>query len=148
MTVADLPATDSTTLPALRRGAPVVRSLTVVRVRPVIVIVLVALAVAAITSPAPRPVAAQDASGLTVSLTPSITKAKVGDIVRFIVRIENTGIVTIPALSVNLELPDALNAQSVTCPGDRHGSTTFCDLGDFAPDSVAEVVFFVEVGSR
>ena len=116
--------------------------------RPIIAILLLALAVTAISSPAPRPVAAQEASDLTLSLTPSTTKAKIGDVVLFTVRVENTGTITIPDLFVHLGLPDALDARAVNCPGETSGSTTFCDLGDFEPDSIAEVLFAVEVGAR
>jgi uncharacterized repeat protein (TIGR01451 family) len=116
--------------------------------RPIITVLILALAVAAIRSPTARLVAAQEASDLTLSLTSSATKAKVGDIVRFTVRVENTGTSTIPDLVVQLGLPDALNAQAVNCPGETGGSTTLCDLGDFAAGSITEVVFFVEVGTR
>ena len=116
--------------------------------RPIIAILLLALAVTAISSPAPRPVAAQEASDLTLSLTPSTTKAKIGDIIRFTVRVENMGTTTIPDLFVHLSLPDALNGQAVTCPGDDGDTVTSCSLGDFVPGSITEVMFFVEVGSR
>jgi uncharacterized repeat protein (TIGR01451 family) len=148
MTVAGIPATDRTTLTEMRRGAPVVWPLAVFRVRSIIVILLVALAVAASNSPATHSVAAQEASGLTLRLTPSTTKAKVGDVVIFRVRVENTGTATIPDLFVNLGLPDALDARAINCPGDDGDTVTSCTLGDFAPDSVAEVLFVVEVGAR
>jgi uncharacterized repeat protein (TIGR01451 family) len=118
--------------------------------RPIItvLILILALAVAAIRSPATRLVAAQEASDLTLSLTSSAKKAKIGDIVRFTVRVENTGTVAIPDLNVSLSLPDALSGRAVSCPGETGGSPTNCRLGDFAPGSLAEVVFFVEVTSR
>jgi uncharacterized repeat protein (TIGR01451 family) len=99
--------------------------------------------------PTLQPAAAQDAS-LSVSLTASARKAKVGDFVKVTVQVENTGTDTIPALSVTLILPDALDSRSVNCPGDgdNQGIMSFCPLGDFAPGSVAEVQFFVEVSHK
>jgi hypothetical protein len=95
-----------------------------------------------------RPASAQSAGGLTLSLTASATKAKIGDFVGYTARLENTGSETIPALSVNLGLPDALDARAVTCPGDTQGSVTFCELGDFAPGAIAEVLFVVQIGAK
>jgi hypothetical protein len=54
--------------------------------RTVLVALLLALGLALAPGPATRLVAAQDASGLTLSLTPSTTKVKTGDIVTFTVR--------------------------------------------------------------
>ena len=109
---------------------------------------LVALLLALGLALAPGPAAALDASGLTLSLTPSTTKVKTGNVVTFTVRVENTGGTTISAVLVQLGLPDALNAQEVVCPGDTHGIVTLCDLGDLAPGSVVEVVFTAEAGAR
>jgi uncharacterized repeat protein (TIGR01451 family) len=148
MTIAGIPTTDDTTRTEMRRGAPVAGILPVLLIRPIIAILLLALAVTAVSSPAPRPVAAQAGSDLTLSLTPSTTKAKIGDVVIFRVRVANTGTTTIPDLFVNLGLPDALDARAINCPGDDGDTVTSCTLGDFAPDSVAEVLFVVEVGSR
>ena len=113
--------------------------------RTVLVALLFALALA--PGPATRLVAAQDAS-LTLSLTPSASKVKTGHVVTFTARLENTGATTIPALWVQLGLPDALNPLAVDCPGDTHGIVTLCDLGDVAPGAVVEVVFTVEAGER
>jgi uncharacterized repeat protein (TIGR01451 family) len=95
-----------------------------------------------------RPTVAQETTGLTLSLQASTTKAKVGDFVAFTARVENTGTTTITGLLINLNLPDALDARAINCPGDNGGSTVFCTIGDFAPGSVADVLFAVEVGSR
>jgi uncharacterized repeat protein (TIGR01451 family) len=148
MTIAGIPTTDDTTRTEMRRGAPVAGILPVLLIRPIIAILLLALAVTAVSSPATRSVAAQETPSLTLSLTSSTTKAKIGDIVRFTVRVENTGTVAIPDLNVSLSLPDALSGRAVTCPGETGGSPMNCRLGDFAPGSLAEVVFFVEVTSR
>jgi hypothetical protein len=94
-----------------------------------------------------HPAAAQD-TGLTLNLEASTTKAKVGTFVGFTVQVENSGTGVIPAVSVNLGLPDALDARSVNCPGDNHGSVTFCDLGDLAPGASAEILFIVQLGAR
>jgi uncharacterized repeat protein (TIGR01451 family) len=94
-----------------------------------------------------RPVAAQD-TGLTVTLTASPTKAKIGTFVEFTVRIENTGTEIIPAVAVNLGLPDALDARAVYCPGDNQGIVTYCELGSLAPGTITEVQFYVEIGSK
>ena len=98
--------------------------------------------------PAAHRVSAQEASDLTFTLTSSATKAKVGDFVGFTVRVENTGADTVPSLSVFLNLPDALDARAINCPGDTSGTTVFCKIGDFAPGSVAEVFFAVEVSHK
>jgi len=98
--------------------------------------------------PAAHRVSAQEASDLTFTLTSSATKAKVGDFVGVTVRVENTGADTIPSLSVFLNLPDALDARSISCPGDTSGTTVFCKIGDFAPGSAAEVFFAVEVSHK
>lgn len=94
-----------------------------------------------------RSAAAQD-TGLTLDLTASTTKAKIGTYVGFTVRLENTGTETIPALSVGLGLPDALDARAVNCPGDTHETVTGCDLGDFAPGTITEILFIVQVGAK
>jgi uncharacterized repeat protein (TIGR01451 family) len=94
-----------------------------------------------------RPAAAQD-TGVSVSLTASTSKAKVGTFVEFTVLVENTGTATITAVAVDLGLPDALDARAVHCPGNNDGNVTFCQLGDLAPGSSAEVLFYVEVGAR
>ena len=96
-----------------------------------------------------RPAAAQETS-LTVDLSANTAKAKIGTIVEFRVLVENTGTTTIPALSVGLGLPDALNARAVYCPSsaDQVGSVTDCNLGDLGPGSIAEFLFYVEVGSK
>ena len=148
MTIAGIPTTDATTRTDTRRGAPVAGILPALLIRPIIAILLLALAVTAVSSPATRPVAAQEAPSLTLSLTPSTTKAKIGDVVIFRVRVENTGKTTIPDLFVQLGLPDALDARAINCSGETSGSTTFCNLGAFDPDSEAEIVFVVEVGAR
>ena len=105
-------------------------------------------AVVTLGSPRAHRAAAQEAPSLTFSLTPSTTKARVGDYVAHRVLVENTGTTTIPSLGINLELPDALDARAVTCPGDNHGIVTFCDLGNFAPGSIADVLFIVQVGAK
>lgn len=97
-----------------------------------------------------RPVAAQD-TGLTLALTASTTKAKVGTFVEFTVRLENTGTVTIPGIIVNLGLPDALDARAVYCPAGTDpqlAGVTTCILGDLSPGSTAEILFYVEVGAK
>jgi len=91
---------------------------------------------------------AQQASDLTLTLTSNTTKAKIGDFVGFSVIVENHSATTIPDLFINLNLPDALDARTINCPGNNHGSTTFCEIGDFAPGSIAEVLFGVEVGAK
>ena len=105
-------------------------------------------AVVALSSPSAHRASAQQASDVTVSLTSSTSKAKIGDFVGFTVRVENTGTTTIPAVTVNLGLPDALDARVVSCPGDDQGIVTFCDLGDLAAGSTAEILFVVQVGSK
>jgi uncharacterized repeat protein (TIGR01451 family) len=106
------------------------------------------VAVVTMGSPNAHRASAQQASDLTVSLTSSATKAKIGDFVGFTVRVENTGATTISAVAVNLNLPDALDARAVSCPGDSQGIVTSCNLGDFAAGSIAEVLFVVQVGSK
>jgi uncharacterized repeat protein (TIGR01451 family) len=105
-------------------------------------------AVVAVGSPNVHRATAQQASDLTVSLTSNTTKAKVGDFVGFTVRVENNGTTTIPDLFVDLGLPDALDARTINCPGDNHGSTTFCEVGDFAAGSIVEVLFAVQIGTK
>jgi uncharacterized repeat protein (TIGR01451 family) len=97
-----------------------------------------------------RQAAAQDASDLVVTLKPNVTRAKIGDIVEFTVRVENKGTETFTNLSVSLGLPDALDARSVYCPfnaGSGNGVTD-CEVGNFEPGSVTDVLFYVHVGSR
>jgi uncharacterized repeat protein (TIGR01451 family) len=114
-----------------------------------VVIGLAALLLGAtLITPAPRSTAAQSASGLTLSLTPNLTKAKIGEVVEFTVRVENTGTETIPSFFVSLGLPDALDAQTSYCPFSPVGSVTDCELRDFAPGSIAGALFYVHVGSR
>lgn len=103
---------------------------------------------ATVGAPMLRPATAQAASGLTVSLTPNVTKAKIGNIVEFTVRVENTGAETIPGLGVSLALPDALDARAVYCPFSSGDTVIDCQIGDLAPGSTAEVKFYVHVGSR
>ena len=103
----------------------------------------VALLVVLLVLAAPPAVAA----GPTLALTSSATKAKVGDDVIYTVRAENTGTETIPNLRISLGLPDALDAQSVSCPGTPE-TVTDCLLDSLAPGASVEVGFVVRVGSR
>jgi uncharacterized repeat protein (TIGR01451 family) len=106
------------------------------------------VAVVTMGSPNAHRVSAQQSSDLTISLTSNTTKAKVGDFVGFTVVVQNNGATTVSDLFINLGLPDALDARTINCPGDNHGSTTFCEIGDFAPGSIAEVLFAVQVGTK
>ncbi|MFL5759111.1 MAG: hypothetical protein ACJ789_05190 [Thermomicrobiales bacterium] len=120
-----------------------------VRLRLALLLSLIALLLSAtMVISAPRVVAAQDVTGLTVSVTPNVTRAKIGDIVEFTVRVENTGAETIPGLGVSLALPDALDARAVYCPFSSGDTVIDCQIGDLAPGSTAEVKFYVHVGSR
>jgi uncharacterized repeat protein (TIGR01451 family) len=109
---------------------------------------LALLAVLAPGLPAAGPAAAQEAPAPTLTLAASAPKARVGDFVTFTVRVANPGAAAIPDLSVQLGLPDALDARAVDCPGETSGIVTFCALGDVAPGAGAEVRFAVEVGTR
>jgi len=109
---------------------------------------LALLSLTLLSFPAVHRVSAQEASDLTFTVTSSATKAKVGDFVGVTVRVENTGTDTIPNLSVFLNLPDALDARAISCPGDTSGTTVFCKIGDFAAGSAAEVFFAVEVSHK
>jgi hypothetical protein len=105
-------------------------------------------AVVAPGSPLAHRAVAQEAPAATVTLTSSATKAKIGELVAFTVRVENIGSESIPDLLINLGLPDALNARAINCHGETFGSTTFCIISDFPADSIVEVLFVVEAGTR
>jgi len=94
-----------------------------------------------------RPASAQDAAAVTVTLTASTAKAKVGDIVYFTIDVQNTGTETIN-LFFSLGLPDALDARAASCPGDHSDSAVTCVIDEFTPGSTAEGVFYVYVGRR
>src|SRR5207249_8048633 len=94
--------------------------------------------------PAAHRVYAQEANP-TLTLTSSATKAKVGDFVGFTVRVENTGTDTIPSLSVFLNLPDALDARAISCPGDTSGTTAFRKIVHLAPAALPADLSAVEV---
>ncbi|MFL5760595.1 MAG: hypothetical protein ACJ789_12780 [Thermomicrobiales bacterium] len=100
------------------------------------------------SSPNAHGASAQQASDLTISLTSSTTKAKIGDFVAFTAVVENTGTASVTDLLINLNLPDALNARAINCPGETSGSTTFCVIGDLPAGSVAEILFVVQVGTK
>jgi uncharacterized repeat protein (TIGR01451 family) len=118
--------------------------------RPVLAasVLAVAFVLASAIAPTVRAASAQVASSLTLSLTASTTKAKVGDLVSFTARVENTGTESVLDLFVNLGLPDALDARAIHCPGDADGSTTFCEIGDVAPGTIEEILFVVQVGAK
>jgi uncharacterized repeat protein (TIGR01451 family) len=103
-----------------------------------------ACAVAAILVPA-QPATASD--GLTLTLTSNVTKAKVGTIVEYTAALENHGTETVPALTISISLPDSLQGRAMSCPTGGQGQF-FCPLGDFAPESVTEVRFYVEAADR
>jgi uncharacterized repeat protein (TIGR01451 family) len=103
---------------------------------------------AVVALPQARPAAAQASPAVAVTLTSSAAKAKVGDLVSFTVLVENTGAESIPDMLINLNLPDALNARAINCPGETFGSTTFCVISDFPAGSLVEILFVAEVGSR
>jgi len=113
-------------------------------------VILVAVLVAVmIVAPAPPAAVAQDAGALTLSLTPSMTKAKIGDFVEFTVRVENAGTEPLTGLFVSLGLPDALDARAKSCPSRELGEdVTSCWIGDLDPGQTVEVSFTVHVGSR
>lgn len=110
-------------------------------------LILAAFVLVSAIAPTMGPVAVQE-SGLVIDLTSSAKKAKVGDLVAFTVTLENQGAESIPAITITLGLPDALDAQAVYCPGDTHQTVTSCDLGEVAAGWVTEVEFFVRVGSK
>jgi hypothetical protein len=105
-------------------------------------------AVFVVSSAPTQRASAQQTSGLTISLTAQPTKAKVGDFVGFKAVVENTGDMIVSNLLINLNIPDALDARAINCPGDNGGSTTFCTITNFAPGSIAEVFFTVQVGTK
>ena len=87
------------------------------------------------------------AAGLTLDLTANATKAKVGDDITFTVRVENTGTEALTDVTINLNLPDALDAQSVDCPIDSE-TVTSCPLRTLQAGEVQEVTFVVRAGTR
>ena len=91
------------------------------------------------------PARAQAAS-LTLDLTASATRAKVGDLVTYAATVTNTGSEDPADVLVFLGLPDALDAQSVDCPGTTD-TVTGCRLS-LAAGQTAVVRFVVRVGSR
>jgi hypothetical protein len=105
-------------------------------------------AVATLSSPSAHRASAQQSSDLTISLTSSTKKAKIGDFVSFKAVVENTGASSVPDLLINLNIPDALDARAINCAGDTSGSTTFCVISDFPAGSVAEILFVVQVGTK
>jgi uncharacterized repeat protein (TIGR01451 family) len=111
---------------------------------------LLALLFSAIFISPSHQAAAQDASDLVVTLTPNVTRAKIGDIVEFTVRVENVGTVTITNLEVGLGLPDALDARSVYCPFNPGvgNLVTDCLIGNLEPGAATDVPFYVHVGSK
>jgi uncharacterized repeat protein (TIGR01451 family) len=111
---------------------------------------LALVALAAVVPVAAHPAAAQDAAGIALNLSTSATKAKLGDSVAFTVRVENVGTATYQQLSFGVGLPDALDAQTATCPAQSSADTvTDCRLAvAFGPGAVAEGVFVVRAGSR
>jgi uncharacterized repeat protein (TIGR01451 family) len=111
---------------------------------------LAALLLGAVAIAPSRHAAAVDASDLNVTLKSNVTRAKIGDIVEFTVRVENNGTEAFTNLSVSLGLPDALDARSVYCPfnpGSGNGVTD-CEVGTLEPGSVIDVPFYVHVGSK
>src|SRR4051794_36092490 len=119
------------------------------RLRFALLLSLIALILGATVGVAmPRSTAAQEASGVTLGLTPNVTRAKIGDIVEFTVRVQNTSTATISGLRVSLGLPDALDARSVYCPFSSGDTVVDCQVGDLGSGALAEVKFYVHVGSR
>jgi uncharacterized repeat protein (TIGR01451 family) len=118
------------------------------RPRLVIELSLVALLLGAMmVAPASRPAAAQTVGDVTVTLTPSATRARIGDIIEFTVRVTNTSTETINDVTVQLGLPDALDARAVYCPFSNDSSIIHCVIPELFPGS-SDVNFYVHVGSR
>jgi uncharacterized repeat protein (TIGR01451 family) len=92
-----------------------------------------------------RPAAA---ASLALDLTPSATKVKVGDAVTFTATVTNTGTTTLTNVGVSLSLPDALNVQSIDCPGTTGGSLTECTLASLGPGETAVVTFIATAGTK
>lgn len=106
------------------------------------------VAALAVTAWGGRPTAAQAAGSVSLTLTASTTKARIGEIVQFTATIENTGTETIPNLFVSINYPDAINARGMNCPGGSADQVVTCSLGDLAPGDSAEVLYFAEAGHR
>jgi uncharacterized repeat protein (TIGR01451 family) len=117
-------------------------------VRPRLVVLLtVALLIGATAIVSARqPVAAQSVNSVTLSITPNTTKAQIGDIVEFTVRVTNTGSEPTSGLNVSLGLPDALDFRSALCPGASNGGS--CEITGLPPGSFTNAQFYVHVGSR
>jgi len=114
-----------------------------------LVLLAAVLVAVVVVAPAPHAAVAQDAGTLTLDLTANVTKAKIGQIVEFTVRVENAGTEPVAGLFVSLGLPDALDARATSCPSWELGDdVTSCWLGDLAPGQTVEVSFTVQVGSR
>ena len=87
------------------------------------------------------------AAGLTLELSVSATKAKVGDEVTYTAWVQNTGTEPITELRLSFNLPDALDAQSLSCPGIAE-TVTDCQLDTLAAGESRTVLVVVRVGSR
>ena len=88
------------------------------RLRTALVISLVTLLLPSfLIAPFASPVTAQSAEAVRITLTSSSNKAKIGDILEFAVQVENASADPIAGFFVALQLPDALNARAVNCPG-------------------------------
>jgi uncharacterized repeat protein (TIGR01451 family) len=118
------------------------------RLRTALVISLVTLLLPSfLIAPFASPVTAQSAEAVRITLTSSSNKAKIGDILEFAVQVENASADPIAGFFVALQLPDALNARAVNCPGNS-SSETFCAIGTFTPGAAFHIRFYVEVGSK
>lgn len=93
-----------------------------------------------------QPAVASD--GVTLALTSNVAKAKIGTMVEYTAVVENHSTESVAALTISIGLPDSLNARAMDCPTGGQDQVVSCPLGDFAPDSVAEVRFYVEAGDR
>ena len=118
------------------------------RLRIALVISLVTLLLSSfLIAPYASPVTAQSSEAVRITLTSSSNKAKIGDILEFVVEVENVSADPIAGFFVTLQLPDALNARAVNCPGNS-SSETFCAIGTFTPGALVDISFYVEIGSK
>ena len=115
------------------------------RLRVAIVLSFLVLSVG-VAGQLPQTASAQE--NLSMTVTTSKTRAKIGEFIKLTVHVSNNGTEAASGVVVTINPPDALNASGTWCPFVGSSTVDDCNIGTLGAGSSAEASFFIEIGHK